>query len=356
MSLVNGGDRVDNSELQSRVPVNTLMHGSLRYALRTLYEEIAEFRFAYPLMTVPEAGPKESLHYYWFKYRKRPPNRSVMRLDSNGIAMVWGRTTGIVYRPAFIAMWGLGNLGHYLRNGNQEHLDIFLNQVNWLEQHAVIREDGAAVWPHNFDLQEATILLKAPWVSCNVQGLVISALVRGWRITRRPRLLELLNGSARVFELDCASGGVRIEAEGHVVYAEVAGLPAPGIMDGFMTSLLGLYDLYVETGDGKVYKLFMQGVEGLKHFLPRWDYRRKWSFYANRSYLCHPMYHCLNRTLLTSLADLTGDQCFAEYAEAWDPKRLSLFGRAEIYVAFVLTKNCRRLKRRTWLQKTVTSN
>jgi hypothetical protein len=126
-------------------------------------------------------------------------------------------------------------------------------------------------------------------------------------------------------------------------------------MDGFMTSLLGLFDLYVETGDSKVYELFMQGVEGVRYFLPRWDYQNKWSWYANHGYLCPPGYHCLNRKLLTVLARLTGEACFAEYAEAWNPARLSVFDRAEIYAAFLLTKNTCRLKRQTWRQKTVNS-
>lgn len=321
-------------------------------ATRTLYEEIVEFRFDYPLMIVPEAGPRDSLYYYWYKYSKTPPYRRVMRLDSNGIPRVWGRVTGVVYRPAFVAIYGLGNLDHYLRSGDQAHLDVFLNQVNWLEQHAVIRADGAVVWPHDFDLQEGSILLRAPWVSANVQGFVISTLVRGWRITRRPRLLELLKGSARVFLLDWACNGVRVQAEGHVVYTEFPGLPAPGVMDGFMTSLLGLYDLYVETCDPAVCDLFNEGVEGLKYFLPRWDYRKKWSFYSNRSYLCPPGYHCLNRLLLRVLARLTGESFFAEYAEAWNPDRLSALDRAEIYLTFLLTKNACRLEHRTWRQET----
>lgn len=331
------------------------MPGSLQCALRTLYEEIAEFRFDYPLMIVPQAGPKESLHYYYYKYSDTPPYRSVMRLDANGIARVWGRVTGVVYRPGFVAMYGIRNLGHYLRSGNQAHLNVFLKQVDWLEQNAVVRADGAVVWPHDFDLQEGPISLKAPWVSANVQGYVISALVRGWRITRRAGLLDLLKGSTRVFELDCESGGVRVKADGKVVYTEVPGSPAPGIMDGFMTSLLGLYDLYTETGDRKVCELFVQGIEGLRHFLPRWDYRKKWSLYANGSYLCPPGYHCLNRMLLTALARLTSDSRFAEYADSWNPTRLSILDRAEIYVAFLLTKNARRLKCRTWRQKTVGS-
>jgi hypothetical protein len=332
------------------------MPAMLKCALRTLYEEIAEFRFDYPLMTVPEAGPKESLHYYLYKYSKTPPHQSVVRLDSNGIAGVWGRVTGVVYRPAFVAMYGIAKLGDYLRSGNRAQLNVFLNSVNWLEQHAVIRADGAVVWPHDFHVQEGPIPLRAPWVSANVQGFVISALVRGWRITSRPRLLELLRGSARVFELDCERNGVRVQAEGHVVYTETPGLPAPGIMDGFMRSLLGLYDLYVETGDPKVYGLFIQGVEGLRYFLPRWDYRKKWSLYSNHSYLCPPAYHCLNRMLLIVLARLTGDSCFAEYADAWNPTGLSLLDRAEIYLAFLLTKNTCRLKYRTWRQKKTVSS
>ena len=245
------------------------------------------------------------------------------------------------------------NLGHYLRSRDQEHLNIFLNQLNWLEQHAVIREDGAAVWPHNFNLQEGAILLKAPWVSCNTQGLVISALIRGWRITRRPRLLELLSRSSRIFEIECASGGVRVQREGHIVYTETPGLPAPGILDGFMTSLLGLFDLCVETGDTRVYELFLEGVEGLKHFLPQWDYQKKWSFYGNRFYLCSPMYHCLNRILLTSLARVTEEPLFGEYVEAWNPAHLSGRDRAEIYTRFLLSKNGFRLTQRTGRQETV---
>ena len=331
------------------------MSGKLKCAARTLYEEVAEFRFDYPVMAAPEAGPKESLHPYLYKYAKTPPYRSVMRLDSNGIARVWGRETGIVYRPAFVAMHGCSHLSEYLLSGGREHLDIFLNQVEWLEKHAVLRADGAVVWPHDFDMQEGPVRLRAPWVSSYAQGHVISALVRGWRITRRPRLLELLQGSARVFELDCEHNGVRVEAEGHVVYTEVPGLPAPGIMDGFMRSLLGLYDLYVETGDRKVWELFGQGVEGLRHFLPRWDYRRKWSLYSNAEYLCPPAYHCLNRMLLTVLARLTGESYFTEYAEAWDPAHLSRLDRAEIYLAFLATKNACRWRYRTWRHERIPS-
>ena len=321
---------------------------TLRIAVRTIYEEVAEFRFHYPLVVVPEAGPKDSLHYYLHKYRKKPPYRTTTHFDANGIPQVWNRLTGIVYRPGYIAMYAIGNLNLYLRHNDPALLDKFLKQIEWLENNVEVRDDGAAVWPHHFDLRDGAVHHKAPWLSSNVQGLIISALVRGWRVTRRPRLLELLRRSARIFELDERHGGVRACGEGHVVYTEAPGLPTPGIMDGFMRSLVGLYDLYVETGEPRVQQLFWDGVEGLEHFLPTWDYRGKWSWYSNREYLCPPAYHWLNLLLLDILGRLTGNSQFNEVAASWNPERLSPADRLEIYGNFLWTKNASRWRYRTW--------
>ena len=169
----------------------------LRCALRTAYDEIGDFRFDYPLRIVPEAGPKESLHYYLYKYCKTPPRRPVMRLDASGIPRVWGRVTGVAYRPSFIAMYGLSNLNQFLASGDPTNRDIFLKQVAWLESHAIRREDGAVVWPHDFDLQEGPLLLKAPWISANVQGFVISTFCLGGTTNTNGALTVTTPTSAR---------------------------------------------------------------------------------------------------------------------------------------------------------------
>jgi hypothetical protein len=43
---------------------------SVGYAFRALHREILSFRFDYPLDVVPEAGPKESLHYYLYSEKR----------------------------------------------------------------------------------------------------------------------------------------------------------------------------------------------------------------------------------------------------------------------------------------------
>ncbi len=184
--------------------------------------------------------------------------------------------------------------------------------------------------------------------------MVISALVRGYRLTRKAQLLDLLEQAGKIFEMESCESGVRISLGSRALYTELPGGPSPGILDGFMTSLLGLYDLFVETGDAKVKQLFEQGIEGLKCTLDAWDYRSKWSWYGAHAYLCPPSYHCLNRALLTVLARLSSEPCLTQYANSWDPHHLSAFERAEIYLGFLLTKNACRIRHKTWRQSPVT--
>lgn len=319
-----------------------------RCAIRALRKEILEFRFDYPLQIVPQGADKDSLHYHLYGDSLA---WEALRLDADGIPQAWYRSTGSVYWPSYIAWYGLVQLGHFLRHGDRRYVSVFLKQVSWLERNAVVRSDGAVVWPMNFDYPVGPILLKAAWISAYTQGLVISALVRAWRLTKRPRLLELLKSSANVFGLDVEDSGVRVLLDGHALYTEVPGGAPPGILDGFMTSLLGLYDLQAETGDPVVRRLFDEGIEGLKYALPRWDYRNKWSWYGCRAYLSPPAYHYQNCLLLEILARLSRQPVLAEYAQRWNPHHLSALGRTEIYLRFVLTKNQSRLRHRTWRQK-----
>jgi hypothetical protein len=318
---------------------------AVKYAIRAIRDEIFRFRFDYPLETVPEAGPRDSLHYYLYS---ESLSWDIMKLDPHGVPRARTRLIGEFYRPALIAWWGLVNLGHYLRHHDEPSLERFLIQLDWLERKAVTRTDGGVVWPNNFDCLQGSTLFTVPWVSAVDHGFILSAVVRGFRMTRRESLFKLLRNSSRVFELGVQEGGVRVPVERGVLYTELPGGPEPGILDGFITSLLGLYDLAIETGDPKVSQLFNDGIQGLAWQLPYWNYADKWSWYGSRAYLCPPSYHNLNRLLLGTLGRLSGEISLTQLAEHWDPQRLSSLGRAEIYVGFLITKNACRIRHRTW--------
>jgi len=52
--------------------------------------------------------------------------------------------------------------------------------------------------------------------------------------------------------------------------------------------------------------------------------------------------------LLRALSAVSGEPILRARAEAWDPPRRGPLARAEIYLAFLATKNLSRLRHRTW--------
>lgn len=314
---------------------------SLTYAARALRRECLEFRFHYPVEEVMEAGPVDSLHYYVWSDSLFLEN---MDFDSAGIPRKSYRRQGPQYNPLFIAWWGLHTLELYLRKGDKADLEKSLAQVRWLKANAVHRADGAVVWPCYFTWREGRCVLESGWISAMYQSVVISLLVRGYRVTGDPDLLELCLQGTGVFHQSVEEGGVRTIEHGHVLYEEYPAFPLPRVLDGLIFSLLGLYDLAVQTRNPEVETLLKQGVEGLKSSIGMWDYRGKWSWYGTHGYLCPPHYHTLNYLLLGILGRQIGDVALMNHAAQWNVRNLSLLSKAEVYVVFLLSKNLARLR------------
>jgi hypothetical protein len=329
--------------LVSAPPARPAALERLWWAARALHRELVGFRFDFPVTIVPGAGSRTSLHYYVYSERLF---FDAMTLDPDGIPQQRFRTFGPVRNPAYVAWYGLASLERSLAHGDGAGERAFLRQVEWLVAQAVRREDESVVWPYRFDWWEGRCFLKAPWICAMAQGLAISALVRGYRLTGRRELLDLSRAATRVFEKNVEEGGVRTLENGHVLFEEYPGYPLPRVLDGFLFSLLGLHDLAVESGEPRILQLFSDGIDGLVHTLPFWDYRGKWSWYGAHGYLCPPHYNRLNCALLLVLARLSGQSVLSRYGGAWDPARLSPRDRVEVFGVFALTKNLARLRLR----------
>ena len=314
---------------------------SLLWAFRAFRRELFGFRFDYPIEAIQEAGPIESLHYYVYSDQLFLDD---LLFDQDGIAMKQYRAQGAQYNPLFIAWWGLVNLERYLRTTEEDYLKKFLLQVEWLKSNAVTRADGAVVWPCYFDWQEGLCKFQSPWISAMYQGVVMSALVRGYRINGDKSLLVLCEQAAGVFENSIEDGGVRTIEQGQVLYEEYPGYPLPRVLDGFLVSLLGLYDLAVETGRPNVRRLFDQGIEGLRETLDYWDFHGKWSWYGTHGYLCPPHYHKFNWVLLAVLGRLTGEETLTRCAGRWSEQGRTMIDKIQIFLMFAITKNFARLR------------
>jgi hypothetical protein len=116
------------------------------------------------------------------------------------------------------------------------------------------------------------------------------------------------------------------------------------VMDGFLFSLLGLYDFWIETGEAEAKERFEEGVQGLLNYLSTWNYRDRWSWYGSHGYLCPPQYHVLNRLLVGTLARVTGEPLLTRYAALWDPARLNTYERARLFLVFLVFKQRARIR------------
>ena len=313
----------------------------MTWALRAIRRELVGFRFDYPIEAVPDAYSKDSLRYHVTSERLFLDD---LEFDADGVAMRNYRALGRQYNPVFVAWWGLVSLDRYVRGGGKNWLNAFLIQAQWLKAHAWEREDGTVLWRCHFPWQEGKCLLPNPWFSAMYQGVVISTLVRAYRINGDHELLELCQKGTKVFEKSIEEGGVRTVENGLVLYEEYPGYPLARVLDGFLFSLLGLYDLHVQTGDPRLSRLFSDGLKGLIGTLSSWDYRQKWSWYGTHGYLCPPHYHKLNGVLLSILGNLTGEAALTQCAKRWDIASHSLADKAEIFLMFMITKNMARLR------------
>ena len=318
-----------------------MLNRSLNFALRALKQEIFDFRLDYPVEVIEKTGTSDNLHYYLWHPSLFLDN---LDFDQHEVPRKDYRAQGPQYNPLFIAWWGLSNLQKHLKSHDKEYLRKFLVQITWLKANAVHRDDGSVVWPCYFDWQEGLCKLTSPWISAMYQGVVISTLVRGFRINGDRELLDLSKRAATVFLHDIEKGGVRTSEGGGVLYEEYPAYPLPRVLDGFLFSLLGLYDLVVQTGSSDIRRLFDEGIDGLKGALESWNYRNKWSWYGSHGYLCPPHYHKLNTILLSILGRLTGDATLQRFAALWDTKQRTFADKVEIFLMFAFTKNRARLR------------
>lgn len=313
----------------------------LPWALAAMANELLHFRFTYPIEAVTDAMEPGSLNYYIYS---NILFQDQLSYDEAGVVVRTYRAQGRQYNPVFIAWCALMNLQRFLGGGDAKHLDIFNNQVRWLKNNAQTRPDGSVVWPYNFDWQEGQCLLKAPWISAMSQGLAISVLVRAYRLNKDDSLLQICEGSRRVFERNIEEGGVKTGENGHSLYEEYPGYPLARVLDGFLFSLLGLHDLSQELPSAINKRLFQDGIEGLKYQLAEWDYRGKWSWYGRHGYLCPPHYHRLNGALIKILGQLTQDEALIRCGMNWTQRKLTFLDKAEIFTLFAITKNLARLR------------
>jgi D-glucuronyl C5-epimerase-like protein len=120
------------------------------------------------------------------------------------------------------------------------------------------------VVPH-FDQVEDYARHATPWINAMVQGWVGAVLARAYQVTGEDGFAEAARRAVGPCFVPLALGGVRDLERNQRVFYEKYALPGQTrhVLNGFMASLLGIWDVARATGDRDARHAFEEGVASL---------------------------------------------------------------------------------------------
>ena len=197
-----------------------------------------------------------------------------------------------------------------------------INVAEWFVSNQ--QENGG--WPSYFEhmfYKGRTEMMPSGWLSALAQGLVISFLCRAYQITKDERYISSAKIGLRPYYKHVSEGGVLTYWDSkYEFYEEYPTTPASYVLNGFIFSLLGLYDLSCY-GDGEALAKFNLGVITLEKILPLYDLGDK-TAYDLTHYSCgaYPNvarwgYHVTHINQLNAIYSITKSDKIQTFFKRW---------------------------------------
>ncbi len=222
----------------------------------------------------------------------------------------------LVYSPVNICQYGFMLHADYLETKDEALLQTLNAIVDRLIALQAEKEDTIAWYSYTFDFKYK---INPPWASGMSQGEGISFYLRMYEITQDEKLLLYAKKAYQFLEVDVKNGGVKTrDAHGLLWYEEYPSHPSSYVLNGFIYTLFGLYDLYRITGDLDIKKNIDSCLKTLRFHLPNFD-AGYWSYYDLLKKELVRYYYQKNVHVpqLEVLYILTNDSIFNRYAEKW---------------------------------------
>lgn len=205
------------------------------------------------------------------------------------------------------------------------HMAAFFAASDWL----VRNQDEKGGWPIMVTrkLGEGFKSLEPGWYSAMAQGQAISTLVRAYLLTKDYVFLSSALRATAPYKFPSEQHGVKaVFMNKHDWYEEYPTTPSSFVLNGFMYSLIGLYDLKETAGEtlGKEARsLYERGMESLKAMLPLYD-TGSGTIYDLRHFmlgiapnLARWDYHTTHINQLQLLSTIDESPIFKEFVKRW---------------------------------------
>jgi hypothetical protein len=217
--------------------------------------------------------------------------------------------------PADLAQLALGWWDRGLA-GDQGAMEPFEYLCTLLEESAEIRRDEWR-WAYHIGIRKYNI--DPPTYSAMAQAQIASTFVRAYVAAANPRHAEIALAAIRPLVKEGDSDLVSLTSAGPVL-EESPGSPPSHILNGWIFSLWGLWDVAVAIGDESARKTYDASLNCLRQMLDQYDlgWWTRYSLYPHLlPDLAKPFYHRLHIDQVEVLYRLTGFDEFGSAARRW---------------------------------------
>jgi heparosan-N-sulfate-glucuronate 5-epimerase len=217
--------------------------------------------------------------------------------------------------PADLAQLALGWWDRALA-GEVGAPEAFERVCALLEASASVQGDA---WRWSYPIGIRKYKIVAPVHSAMAQGQIASTFVRAYLAGGNPRHAEIALAAVRPL-LDGGGSGLVSNTPAGPVLEEVGGSPPSHILNGWIYSLWGLWDVAVGLGDKGAQEMYQASLTCLRQMLDRYDvgWWTRYSLYPHRlPDLAKPFYHRLHTDQMDVLYRQTGFEEFGKAARRW---------------------------------------
>lgn len=278
-------------------------------------------------INVTNARYSEINHYdykgNYLHYDKNKVENWSVEFDSDGVPKTI-YSYGKYYNPSTIAQYGLQHYSLYLKSNASVSKIKFLIVADWFINH----QDDRGGWAYQFDLPfypGRLDKLIAPWYSSIGLGMAMSVLSRASYLTKDKKYSKSALKANELFKTPTKENGIMAKFENHYAFYEECPTDPPSfILNGFMFSLIGLYDLYKVTNDRNTKVLYDKGITSLRRMLPLYDLGNRTAYdlthyttdggYPN---VAKWGYHITHIHLLDALTSIENDPKMVETLRRW---------------------------------------
>ncbi len=163
--------------------------------------------------------------------------------------LIWEHYPGQGIEIQWLATFGEGN-GYFLSGHENANLRQLVSEMLPL----ATQRAGGIAWEYMFHFDGGS----PPWTSGLSQGTALQVLARAYQRFKEPADLAAAQQALGIFQTPPPQG-VRVQTPAGALYAEYTYAPSDRILNGFIQSLVGLYDYTSITKDPLGQTLFEAG-------------------------------------------------------------------------------------------------